>query len=124
MLELKDVKVESLVPKDLEKINSIESFLEKLSKEDGRYVKLVKKAKKKGNVLRYLAEIKGKNLKVGLKEVPKNSPFGSLQGPDNMIVFKTKRYNENPLVIRGPGAGPEVTAAGVFADVLKIAGSL
>lgn len=75
----------------------------------------------KGEVLRYVAEIAPDKTRVRLTTVPAQSPIGSLQGPDNIVVFQTLRYSENPLVIRGPGAGAAVTAAGVLGDVLKIA---
>lgn len=78
-------------------------------------------AETRGMVLRYVAEISLNRVWVGLKEVPANSPIGALFGPDNILVFRTARYRDNPLVIRGPGAGAEVTAAGVLGDILKIA---
>ena len=58
---------------------------------------------------------------VGLRAVPRDGPLGSLRGQDNMLVYRTDRYSEFPLVIRGPGAGAAVTAAGVLGDVLKVA---
>lgn len=61
---------------------------------------------------------------VPLQQVPLSHPFANLAGSDNIISFKTRRYNEQPLVVRGPGAGAEVTAAGVFADLLRVAKSL
>ncbi len=78
-------------------------------------------AAERGGVLRYVAEIRESGVEVGLKEVVAAGPIGSLQGPDNILVFKTRRYDAYPLVIRGPGAGAEVTAAGVLGDLLKIA---
>jgi bifunctional aspartokinase / homoserine dehydrogenase 1 len=74
-----------------------------------------------GNVLRYLATISPDGAEVGLREVPARSPLGTLSGPDNMLVFRSRRYDRNPLVIQGPGAGVEVTAAGVLGDLLKVA---
>lgn len=81
----------------------------------------VAEAAERGEVLRYVAEITGNAARVGLRTVPKDSPIGSLRGPDNMMVFQTRRYHDYPLVIRGPGAGAEVTAAGVLGDILRIA---
>jgi homoserine dehydrogenase len=86
---------------------------------------------KQGKVLRYTAEIsllsagsEGRaGVRVGLTSVAAADPIGSLRGQDNMLVYRTARYHEYPLVIRGPGAGAEVTAAGVMGDVLKIARS-
>lgn len=77
-------------------------------------------ARERGATLRYVASIEGGDVAVGLREVPLASPLGSLSGPDNMLVFTTRRYHDNPLVIRGPGAGAEVTAAGVLGDLLRV----
>ncbi len=78
-------------------------------------------AESEGRVLRYIAEITPEKTRVGLYAVAADSPIGVLRGPDNILVFRTTRYDELPLVIRGPGAGAEVTAAGVLGDVLKTA---
>jgi aspartokinase/homoserine dehydrogenase 1 len=80
----------------------------------------VASARSKQTVLRYVAEITPQQVTVGLQEAPLSSPLAQLDGPDNLLVFQTARYHHNPLVIRGPGAGAEVTAAGVYADILKI----
>jgi aspartokinase/homoserine dehydrogenase 1 len=61
-------------------------------------------------------------LKVGVQALAPDSPFYHLTGTDNMIFFTTARYHQNPLVIRGAGAGPEVTAAGILADLVKVVG--
>lgn len=79
------------------------------------------KLRAQGKTLRYVAEISESGVRVGPKAVPIQGPIGSLSGPDNILVFRTRRYNDNPLVIRGPGAGSEVTAAGVLGDLLRIA---
>lgn len=78
-------------------------------------------ARERDEVLRYVAEITPERVSVSLVEVPAAGPIGSLSGPDNILVFRTARYDTYPLVIRGPGAGAEVTAAGVLGDILKIA---
>jgi len=67
-----------------------------------------------------IASLDNGKAKIGLQAVATDHPFYSLSGSDNMIVFTTERYKERPLVIRGPGAGAEVTAAGVFAEVIKL----
>jgi aspartokinase/homoserine dehydrogenase 1 len=82
---------------------------------------LLAQAKERGEVLRYVADIRPDRTAVGLRSVSAGGPIGSLRGPDNILVFQSARYDELPLVIRGPGAGAEVTAAGVLGDVLKIA---
>ncbi|HNM24076.1 MAG TPA: bifunctional aspartate kinase/homoserine dehydrogenase I, partial [Saprospiraceae bacterium] len=73
-----------------------------------------------GKVLRFVARLDGDKAGIGLQSVDQRHPFYFLDGSDNMVVFTTERYRERPLVIRGPGAGAEVTAAGVFAEVIGI----
>ena len=81
---------------------------------------LIKKAELQNQVLRFVAKLEKGEASVELESVDTNSPFYALNGSDNMIVFTTDRYKDRPLVVRGPGAGGEVTAAGVFAEILKI----
>ena len=76
--------------------------------------------KRTGKVLRMIARLENGQAKIGLQAVGSDHPFFSLNGSDNMIVFTTERYKERPLVVRGPGAGAEVTAAGVFAEIIQI----
>jgi aspartokinase/homoserine dehydrogenase 1 len=71
-------------------------------------------------VLRYVGTLEGGRARAGLKEFPKNHPVASAKGSDNVIAFTTKRYAHTPLVVQGPGAGADVTAMGVFSDVLKL----
>lgn len=78
-------------------------------------------ASEAGEALRYVAEISKDRVRVSLQSVPASSPIGSLRGPDNILVFRTRRYDDYPLVVRGPGAGADVTAAGVLGDMLKAA---
>jgi aspartokinase/homoserine dehydrogenase 1 len=71
--------------------------------------------------LHYIGRIEAGRIDIGIQVVPESSPFARLEGSDNLIVFTTKRYFTNPLVIRGPGAGPAVTAGGVLADLIRAA---
>ncbi|MEZ5024967.1 MAG: bifunctional aspartate kinase/homoserine dehydrogenase I [Chitinophagales bacterium] len=119
IMELNDIKVENLVPEDLRNVN-VKTFLEKLPEVDARYEKMKKDAEAKGNVLRYMAIIENDKATIELQQVDSAHPFYNLSGSDNMIVFTTERYKNNPLVIKGPGAGAEVTAAGVFAEIITI----
>ncbi len=80
-------------------------------------------AEKKGRRLRVIAKLAKGKATIRLEAVAPSSPFYFLSGSDNMIVFTTDRYRERPLVVQGPGAGAEVTAAGVFAEIVQI-GSL
>lgn len=120
-LEPHNVKVAPLFPKSLGNC-SVDEFMEKVHQLDSKYAEKMEQAKKKGKVLKFVANVSKNACEAKLVEIDHKSPIGSLQGPDNIIVIQTKRYNDRPLVIQGPGAGPEVTAAGVFADVLKAGG--
>ncbi|HHS95065.1 MAG TPA: bifunctional aspartate kinase/homoserine dehydrogenase I, partial [Phaeodactylibacter sp.] len=95
-----------------------------LKKEDADFEKKRKNAAQNGKSLRMIAKLENGKATIGLEEVSSNSPFATLSGSDNMIVFTTDRYAERPLVIRGPGAGAEVTAAGVFAEIVRIGNHL
>jgi homoserine dehydrogenase/aspartokinase/homoserine dehydrogenase 1 len=122
-LELKDVELQSLYPESMAKL-PVEEFMKKLPTLDKEFAKGFKTAMGNDMIPRYIASVTPKKSIVGLAEVPFDSDIGALQGPDNIIVIQTKRYHDNPLVIKGPGAGVTVTAAGVFADVLKAAGAI
>lgn len=114
------VVTESLVPEGARQL-PLKQFLARLSTWDDHFAQKIRLAQQKGQVLRYLATVTPRRLRVGLQAVPADSPFAALKGTDNQIVFTTKRYREHPLVIRGPGAGPLVTAAGVLNDILALA---
>lgn len=116
-LEQKDLSIEALYDPSLVGI-SIDRFFLEMSKMDSTYVSRVQKAASKGKVLRYVATITPHSAKIGLKEVEKESALGALNGPANYFAFHSQRYQPVPLVISGPGAGIEVTAAGVFGDIL------
>lgn len=118
-MELDDINVENLVPENLRSVD-VKTFLERLPEVDAQYEKLKKAAENKGQVLRYMAVIENGKVEIALKQVDSKHPFYNLSGSDNMIVFTTERYKNNPLVIKGPGAGAEVTAAGVFAEIISI----
>ncbi|MBI2036350.1 hypothetical protein HYT17_01860 [Candidatus Microgenomates bacterium] len=118
-LELTDIKVESLVPKSLRKLKSADDFLEKLKDYDKEFALTFAKAKNTGCVLRFVAKVEGEKASAKLEKVPTDSPLALTRGADNIFTFYTKRY-QRPLVIQGPGAGAEVTAGGVLADILKI----
>lgn len=119
-LEMKDVRIENLVPTALRKVDE-KTFLKKLSSVDQVFAKRVAAAKKSGKVLQYLGSFQKNKIEVGIREVAESSPWASLRPGDNLVVFTTKRYLKNPLMVKGPGAGPDVTAAGLLADILKLA---
>lgn len=118
--ELKDVPVDSLVPESLRNVG-LDAFLARVPELDAEWDARARKARERGQVLRYVARISRQRVTVSLVSVGASSPFAALKGTDNQVAFTTVRYRENPLVIIGPGAGPQVTAAGVVNDVLKLA---
>ena len=121
--ETSDIDVESLVPEEMREL-SIDEFLERLSDMDEKMLDMYKEAEKKGMKLRYVGKVEGGVCSVALKEYPLDHPFSQAKGTDNVISFRTARYDKQPLVIKGPGAGPEVTAGGVFADILRLSAYL
>lgn len=123
-VNLADVTIEPLLHAALWKASSVADFFRKLPQVNVSFAGRSAAAQKRGKVLRYLGRIKNGKCEIKLQEVTKTSPFGGLTGGDNMVIFTTARYLTNPLIVRGPGAGPEVTAGGVFADVLKVSNVL
>jgi homoserine dehydrogenase len=90
---------------------------------DDAWRRRAESAARNGTVLRYVATVTPAKIAVGLRAVPASSPLAAIKGSDNQLVFTTARYKSNPLVITGPGAGAEVTAAGVLNDILRLAGA-
>jgi aspartokinase/homoserine dehydrogenase 1 len=123
-LELKDIKVENLVPEPARKSKTIEEFFKKLAEYDNKFEEKRKRASDKGNVLRYVANLENGKAEISLREVNDQHPFYSLSGSDNIFALYTNHYREHPIVIKGPGAGADVTAAGVFADIIRISNYL
>lgn len=120
--ELRRDAVESLVPKWARALTR-EEFLDRLEELDAGWRRRAAAAAHAGSVLRYVATVTPARVAVGLRVVPRSSPLAAIQGSDNQLVFTTARYKSNPLVITGPGAGAEVTAAGVLNDILRLAGA-
>jgi aspartokinase/homoserine dehydrogenase 1 len=114
------VPIESLVPEEMRN-DSVDKFMERLSELDEPMKEKYLQAKEKGMRLRYVGKVDAKgHCSAALREYPLSHPFSQATGTDNVILFSTDRYNEQPLVIKGPGAGREVTAGGVFSDILRL----
>ncbi len=123
-LEMKDVQVESLIPAGLDQ-GSIDDFLNGLPKYDGEMRKRFEAAASRGKVLRYMGRLTADGkASVGVVELDKTHAFANIALTDNVVRYATARYNSNPLIVQGPGAGPAVTAAGVFADLLRVCSGL
>ena len=120
-MSLEDVQVQSLVPEAL-RGGGTDEFLARLPEVDAEYAARLQRAKAENKVLRYVARLDADGrASVGLVELADTHAFAKLRLTDNIVQFSTRRYRDNPLIVQGPGAGAEVTAAGVFADVLRIA---
>ena len=123
-LEMSDVRVEGLVPKQLTEC-SVEEFMRRLPESDAAMAATLADAQQKNQVLRYVGRIDLKgNATVGLRRLDARHAFAHIALTDNVVRFATRRYCENPLIVQGPGAGPEVTAAGVFSDLLRLSAYL
>ena len=121
-LELDQVAVEPLYPPELASL-SVADFMAALPSLDASFTQRVAAAAAAGKVLRYAASVDPatSSLTVGLKEVPASSPLGTLSGSDNLVEIYTRWYADNPLVLRGAGAGASATATGVLADMIDLA---
>jgi len=119
-LEMDDITINPFINDEIMGKENVESFLESLKDNDGYFDQLREKAAEKGKKLRYIADLNNGNASVGLVEADSSQPFFQLDGKDNIVLIYSKRYSEQPLVIKGAGAGAEVTASGIFADIISI----
>jgi aspartokinase/homoserine dehydrogenase 1 len=119
-MELDDIKVKDILPKSCFEVESVDDFFEELKKYEGEFKAMVEKAQSENKKLRVIAGFDGKEATVELMAVDQAHPFYSLQGTDNVVALYTDRYASQPMVIQGAGAGAGVTAAGVFADIIRV----
>lgn len=119
-MEANDIEIENILPQACLDAPDVPAFMKALEANDGHFEKIRNAATEEGKVLRFIATLEGERAFISLQSVGPDNPFYNLSGSDNMIVFTTDRYGERPLVIKGPGAGAEVTAAGVFAEIIRI----
>lgn len=118
-LELSDITQKSFLPKSCLNTLSIEDFYKKLEENTDYFFALQQSANKENKHLRFIARYETGQISVGLEKIESGNPFYQIDGKDNMILYFTKRYGEQPLVIKGAGAGAEITASGVFSDIIK-----
>ncbi|MDR2922841.1 MAG: bifunctional aspartate kinase/homoserine dehydrogenase I [Treponema sp.] len=123
-LEFANVEIEPILPKDCFSKKNVDDFFTELEKSDDAFEKRRAEAAAKGMALRYVALIEEGSVKLTLRSEPANSPFRSLTDSDNMVVITTERYSKLPMVIKGPGAGAQVTAGGIFADIVRVSRTL
>lgn len=119
-LELNDIENTSFVPEECMNTDSLEAFYDKLDEYDEIFQNIYKKADLEGKRIKYVATFENGKAKTGLESFSSDHPFYELHGKDNIVLFQTMRYLEQPLVVKGAGAGAEVTASGIFADVMRI----
>lgn len=117
-LEFEEIENASFLPEECMQ-GSVEDFYNAMTKYETHFKKLLDEAKSDGKILKYVAEFKDGKAKVGLQHIAPDSDLYHLYGKDNIVIFKTLRYSEQPLVVKGAGAGAEVTASGVFADIVR-----
>lgn len=123
-IEPSDIEVVPLLNETCVKAPDVPSFYTALEADNARFEQLIQAAQAEEKVLRFVATLEDGKAKVSLKTVGKEHPFFGLTGSENIVSFTTERYKFNPLVIKGPGAGAEVTAMGVFADIMSISSFL
>ena len=119
-MDIDEVPAQSLVPPALGRGSFTPRFFGAFAGHDDSMQKKFTAARARGHVLRYVAVLEGGRARASLQEYPKDHPLALAKGSDNIIAFTTKRYSKTPLVVQGPGAGADVTAMGVFSDILKL----
>lgn len=119
-LELDQIENASFLSQESLDTPTNEAFFELLQQEEPRFKELYTSARNEGKQLKYVAQLENGEAKVGLQAVGSEHPFYNLSGSDNIVLFFTDRYKQQPLIVKGAGAGAEVTASGIFADVIRI----
>jgi len=119
-MEPEDIELENMLPAACMEAATVADFYEQLKFSAGYFNQLKEKAESAGRVLRYIGKLEDGKVSISLQMVDESHPFYMMSGSDNIIAFNTDRYIDRPMVVKGPGAGAEVTAAGVFADLVNV----
>ena len=119
-LEIDDIENQSFLPQDSLDTANNDDFFASLKKHEAAFQELYKKAFETDSKLKYVAQFEEGKASVGLQHIPKGHDFYNLEGSDNIVLFYTERYPNQPLIIKGAGAGADVTASGIFADIIRI----
>tara|TARA_B100001173_G_scaffold312345_1_gene333087 strand:- start:445 stop:2892 length:2448 start_codon:yes stop_codon:yes gene_type:complete len=119
-IELGDIENESFLPQECLDTNNNKSFFKSLVKHSDHFEKMLEKSEKEGAKMKYVAQFENGKAKVGIQLVKEGHNFYNLEGSDNIILFYTNRYKNQPLIVKGAGAGADVTASGIFADIIRI----
>ncbi len=120
-VELQDIIIQNLVPEDARSVNSVDEFFDKLKQHDSEFSELQDSAASENKKLCYIARFENNKGDVKLEKIDENHPFYGLSGSDNIVALYTNHYDESPLIVKGPGAGAKVTAAGIVSDILRVA---
>lgn len=119
-LDIEDIENQSFLPEDSLATTNNDDFFTSLIKHEASFQKIFKEASEKDCKLKYVAQFENGKASVGLQQIPKGHDFYNLEGSDNIVLFFTERYPNQPMIIKGAGAGAEVTASGIFADIIRI----
>lgn len=119
-MEIEDIQNNSFLPKECMSTTNNDDFFKSLIANAAHFENLLAEAKAKDSRLKFVATFENGKAGVGLEFIPKESPFYNLEGKDNIVQFYTDRYIDQPLLIKGAGAGAAVTASGIFADVIRV----
>ena len=119
-MEMEDITNNSFLPLECMETTTNEDFFKSLTQHSDHFENLFAEAKSKESRLKFVASFENGKASVGLQFIPSDSPFYNLEGKDNIVQFYTDRYVDQPLLIKGAGAGAAVTASGIFADVIRI----
>ena len=119
-IELEEIENQAFLPKECLDTKDNKSFFESLVKHSNHFDKMLENADKEGAKMKYVAQLENGKAKVGIQMVKEGHDFYNLEGSDNIILFYTNRYKEQPLIVKGAGAGADVTASGIFADIIRI----
>jgi aspartokinase/homoserine dehydrogenase 1 len=117
---MEDIQNNSFLPQECMQTTNNDDFFKSLITHAAHFENLLKEAQEKESRLKFVATFENGNASVGLQFIPQHSPFYNLEGKDNIVQFYTDRYVDQPLLIKGAGAGAAVTASGIFADVIRI----
>lgn len=119
-MELEDIENHSFLPQPAQEASGIDAFYEALEAGETHFAQLYREAADSGKRLKYVAEFNQGKASVGLRQIPEGHDFYHLRGSDNIVLFHTDRYREQPLIVKGAGAGADVTASGIFADIIRV----
>ena len=119
-LEFDNIDIQNLVPEEARDVETVEEFFDILEEYDDEFTERYRDAESNNKKLCYIARYEDEKATVKLEQIDREHPFYGLDGSDNIVAFKTQHYQDSPIVVKGPGAGADVTASGIIADILRI----